>query len=60
VPSQVTPITDFAEENPAQILGNQVLLQSKTNDGAVQNDVREIVEKPKQIVRRTHGGALPE
>lgn len=60
VPSQVTPVTDFAEENTAQILGNQVLLQSKTDDAAVQNDVREIVEKPKQIVRRTHGGALPE
>jgi len=51
---------DLTEASSAQTLDKQVLLQSKTDDGAVQNDVREIVEKPKQIVRRPHGGALPE
>jgi hypothetical protein len=51
---------DLTEENPAQNLDSQVLLQSNTDDGAMQDDVTEIVEKPKQIVRRIHGGALPE
>jgi hypothetical protein len=43
-----------------QVLGDQVLLQSKNTDGAVQNDPTEVVEKPKQITRHTHGSALPE
>lgn len=51
---------DLIAENPAQILDSQVLLQSKISDGAVQNAATEIVEKPKQILRRPHGGALPE
>lgn len=51
---------ELVEEKSAQILDGQVLLQSKTNDGAMQNDVTEIVEKPRQILRRPHGGALPE
>ena len=57
---QQTSGADLTEENPAQNLDSQVLLQSDTDDGAMQNYVTEIVEKPKQIVQRTHGGALPE
>jgi hypothetical protein len=57
---QRAPDADLVEENRAENLSTEVLLQSKADDGAMQNDVREIVEKPKQIVRRTHGGALPE
>lgn len=57
---QEAPGADLIEDSSAQILHKQVLLQSKTNDGAVQNELSEIVEKPKQILRRAHGGALPE
>ena len=41
-------------------LGNQVLLQSNTEDIASQHDVTEAQEKPKQLSHRTHGGALPQ
>ena len=50
----------LTEESSAQNAGSEVLLQSNTDDGAVQTNMTEIVEKPKQIVRRPHGGALPE
>jgi hypothetical protein len=51
---------DLAEEKSGQILSTQVLLHSKTDDVAVQNALTEIVDNPKQILRRPHGGALPE
>ena len=57
---QRTPDADVTEENPAPTLRSQVLVQSNTDYDAVQNDVTETVEKPKQIMRRTHGGALPD
>jgi hypothetical protein len=44
----------------AQTLGNQVMLQSNTEDNAVQHDLAEAQEKPQQLSRRAHGGALPE
>lgn len=53
-------VPDPAAGDAAQILGDQVLLQSNIADGAVQNDPAEVVKKPEQILRRTHGGALPE
>ena len=49
-----------AKQNPAQVLGGQVLLQSDREDIAMQHDLTEEQEKPKQFTRRTHGGALPE
>ena len=55
--------SDAAEEeqkqNPAQDLGNQVLLQRNKEDIAPQHDVTEAQEKPKQLPQRLHGGALP-
>ena len=51
---------DPGEVSSAQILSDQVLLQSKNPDVAMQNDAAEVVEKPRQIVRRGHGSALPE
>lgn len=58
--SAESPVRVSASKEAAQILGDQVMLQSNNADDAVQNDDREVVEKPKQIVRRTHGRALPE
>jgi hydrogenase maturation factor len=43
----------------AQNLGKQVLLQSNTENTAMQRDPTEAQEKPQQLSRRTHGGALP-
>lgn len=59
-PAEGKPGADIAKESPVQTLDSEVLLHSKSDDGAVQSDVREIVEKPKQTVRRAHGSALPE
>jgi Protein of unknown function (DUF3306) len=50
---------DEAGEETAQDLGNQVLPQSNTENTAVQHDRTEAQEKPQQLSRRTHGGALP-
>ena len=50
---------DEAGEETAQDLGNQVLLQSIIENTAVQHDRTEAQEKPQQLSRRTHGGALP-
>jgi hypothetical protein len=46
-------------ENPAEILGNQVLLHSNKEDVAMQHDVTEGSEKSKQLSQRQHGSALP-
>ena len=51
--------TDQAGADSAQNLGNEVMLQSNTEDNAVQHDPAEAQEKPQQLSRRTHGGALP-
>lgn len=58
-PAQVASLSDHAGEKPAEVLGSQVMLQSSTGDTAVQRDVAEAPEKPEQLSRRTHGGALP-
>ena len=50
---------DEAGEETAQDLGKQVLLQSSTEGHAAQHDPAEAQEKPQQLSRRTHGGALP-
>lgn len=47
------------KQNPAQVLGDQVLLQGNKQDIALQHDVTEAQEKPKQLSHRFHGGALP-
>jgi hypothetical protein len=49
-----------AEEKNAHIVGNQVMLQSSIEDNATQQDATEAQEKPKQLSRRHHGGALPQ
>ena len=51
---------DEAGGETAQDLGKQVLLQSNTEDHAAQHDPAEAQEKPQQLSRRTHGGALPQ
>lgn len=50
---------DEAESPAAQLLGNEVLLQSSKEDITTQHNPTEDQEKPKQIVHRGHGGALP-
>jgi Protein of unknown function (DUF3306) len=50
---------DEAQEAHAQILGNQVMLQSNIEERAAQHVPTEAQEKPKQLSRRGHGGALP-
>ena len=50
---------DEAGGETAQDLGKQVLLQSNTEDHAAQHDPAEAQEKPQQLSRRSHGGALP-
>jgi hypothetical protein len=47
------------KQKSAQVLGNQVLLQSDKEYTAPQHDVTEAQEKPKQLSHRIHGGALP-
>jgi len=58
--SRAIAAPDAAEGDVAQIPADQVLLQSNKDDVAMQNDPAEVDEKPKQIMRRTHGSALPE
>jgi hypothetical protein len=50
---------DEVGQESAQDLGKQVLRQSNTENTAVQHDPTEAQEKPQQLSRRTHGGALP-
>jgi hypothetical protein len=50
---------DQQQQISAQDLGNQVMLQSTAENIAPQHDPTEAQEKPKQISRRQHGGALP-
>ena len=50
---------DEAKSPTAQLLGNEVLLQSSKEDITTQHNPTEEQEKPKQIVHRGHGGALP-
>lgn len=50
---------DEQKQNPAQELGDQVLLQRDKDNTALQHDVTEAEEKPKQLSHRVHGGALP-
>jgi len=54
----VTP-EEEPKQNAAQGSGKQVLLHSTAEDIALQHDVTEAQEKPKQLSYRTHGGALP-
>jgi hypothetical protein len=56
----VAAIADQSGEIPAETLGNQVLLHSNKEDAAMQRDDAEAAEKPKQLSRRGHGGALPQ
>jgi Protein of unknown function (DUF3306) len=58
-PAQVASLSDHAGEKPAEVLGSQVMLQGNTGDTAMQREVAETPEKPEQLSRRTHGGALP-
>ena len=44
------PTDQSRSKSPAQDVGNQVLLQSNTEDIASQHDVTEAEEKPKQFV----------
>jgi hypothetical protein len=55
----VSSIADQSGESPAETLGDQVLLQGNKEDAAMQHDDAEAAEKPKQLSRRGHGGALP-
>ena len=54
------PAADPADENAAQTLGSQVVLQSNKEDNAMQHDLTEAQEKPQQLSHRSHGGALPK
>jgi hypothetical protein len=47
-------------ESHAQNLGNQVVSVDTAEDIAPQHDPTEEQEKPKQLSRRGHGGALPQ
>jgi hypothetical protein len=51
---------DQAKSPNAQPVGNEVLLQCNKEDIATQHNPTEAEEKPKQIVHRGHGGALPQ
>ena len=50
---------DQHEESQAQILRNQVMVHGDKEDIAPQHNPTEAQEKPKQLSRRGHGGALP-
>jgi Protein of unknown function (DUF3306) len=47
-------------EKSAQIVAEQVVLQSNKENNASQHDLTEAQEKPKQFAHRGHGGALPK
>ncbi|MEJ0078771.1 MAG: DUF3306 domain-containing protein [Alphaproteobacteria bacterium] len=59
-PSDAIAATDEVKQSDAAELGNQVLLHSNKECAASQHDLSEAQEKPKQLPRRGHGGALPE
>jgi len=58
-PQQVVSAQDQAVGDPAEILGNQVLLRGNKEDVAMQRDATEGPEKSKQLSQRQHGSALP-
>lgn len=60
VPAEVASAPDQTAERPAEVLGNQVLLQSNKEDVAVQREAAEEAEKPRQLLHRVHGSALPQ
>ena len=45
---------------PAQNLGDQVVVQSSEDNGALQRDVAEDIEVSTGSIRRIHGSALPQ
>jgi hypothetical protein len=53
-------LSDRGSEIPAEVMENQVLLHSNKEDAAMQRDDAEAAEKPNQMTRRGHGGALPQ
>jgi hypothetical protein len=57
--SRPASIEDQRQENHAQILGNQEVADRKIDNIAPQQGATEAQEKPKQLSRRGHGGALP-
>jgi hypothetical protein len=59
VDSHTAVATDQLQEKHAQKLGSQVVAQTKSENIALQQDPTEEQEKPKQLSRRGHGGALP-
>jgi hypothetical protein len=59
-PRQVASGLDQNKDKSAEALSNQVSLQSNKEDAAMQRDVTEEPEKPRQLSRRVHGSALPE
>jgi hypothetical protein len=59
VDSHTAVATDQLQEKHAQSLGSQVVAQTKSENIALQQDPTEEQEKPKQLSRRGHGGALP-
>jgi len=58
-PQQIASVPDQTDENPAEILGNQVLLHGNKEDVAMQRDAAEGSEKSTQLSQRQHGSALP-
>jgi hypothetical protein len=57
--SQKAAARDQQEEDHAQILGNEVMMHNDREDIAMQHAPTEAQEKPRQLSRRGHGGALP-
>jgi hypothetical protein len=57
--SRPASIESRNQERHAHILGSQVVGQREIDIVAPQHDPTEAQEKPKQLSRRTHGGALP-
>ena len=51
--------TDQPQEDHAQILGSEVMTHNDREIIALQQTPTEAQEKPKQLSRRGHGGALP-
>jgi hypothetical protein len=57
--SQMASATDQPQADHAQILGSEVMMHNDREDIATQHGATEAQEKPKQLSRRGHGGALP-
>lgn len=57
---QEQALSDEAKSPNAEIAGNEVLVQGNKDEVALQHDPAEAQEKPKQLVHRGHGGALPQ